>query len=95
MIDESTYKSTKQQPKLCKSDTKVYAYGANEKVLCLGNFRQLWKRQTKLRQRQFTLLRLEDLGFIEHVDGPTDWVSPIVVVPKPKSSLKKFVYALT
>ena len=65
------------------------------RVLCLGNLRQLWKRQTKLRQHRFTLLRLKDLDIIEHVDGPTDWVSPIVVVPKPKTSLKRFVYALT
>ena len=31
------------------------------------------------------LVRLEDLDIIEKVDGPTPWVSPIVVVPKPKS----------
>ena len=30
------------------------------------------------------LKRLEDLDIIEHVDGPTPWVSPIVVAPKPK-----------
>jgi uncharacterized protein YicC (UPF0701 family) len=28
------------------------------------------------------LQRLEDLDIIEQVDGPTPWVSPIVVVPK-------------
>ena len=31
------------------------------------------------------LQRLEDLDIIERVDGPTDWVSPFVVAPKPKS----------
>ena len=31
------------------------------------------------------LQRLEDLDIIEKVDGPTPWVSPIVVAPKPKS----------
>ena len=30
------------------------------------------------------LQRLEDLDIIERVDGPTPWVSPIVVVPKSK-----------
>ena len=30
------------------------------------------------------LQRLKDLDILEHVDGPTDWVSPIVVAPKPK-----------
>ncbi|KAK7111230.1 hypothetical protein V1264_010901 [Littorina saxatilis] len=30
------------------------------------------------------LQRLENLDIIEKVDGPTPWVSPIVVVPKPK-----------
>ena len=39
VMDEFTYKSIKQQPKLCKSDTKVYAYGANEKVSLLGKFK--------------------------------------------------------
>lgn len=31
------------------------------------------------------LKRLEDLDIIERVEGPTPWVSPIVVAPKPKS----------
>ena len=31
------------------------------------------------------LQRLEDLDIIEKVEGPTPWVSPIVVAPKPKS----------
>ena len=30
------------------------------------------------------LQRLADLDIIEKVDGPTPWVSPIVVVPKSK-----------
>ena len=30
------------------------------------------------------LKRLEDLDIIERVEGPTPWVSPIVVAPKPK-----------
>ena len=36
-------------------------------------------------QVEIELKRLEDLDIIEKVDGPTDWVSPIVVAPKPKS----------
>ena len=31
---------------------------------------------------------LRDLDIIEEVDGPTPWVSPIVVVPKPKNPEK-------
>jgi hypothetical protein len=31
------------------------------------------------------LKRLEELDIIERVDGPTPWVSPIVVAPKPKN----------
>jgi hypothetical protein len=31
------------------------------------------------------LKRLEKLDIIEKVDGPTPWVSPIVVAPKPKN----------
>ena len=31
------------------------------------------------------LARLEELDIIEKVDGPTPWVSPIVVAPKPKN----------
>ena len=31
------------------------------------------------------LKRDEELGVIERIEGPTPWVSPIVVVPKPKS----------
>ena len=30
------------------------------------------------------LKRLEDLDIIERVEGPTPWISPIVVAPKPK-----------
>ena len=37
------------------------------------------------KQVETELKRLEDLDIIERVDGPTDWVSPIVVAPKPKS----------
>ena len=42
-----------------------------------------------IRQQVETELQpLEDLDIIEHVDGPTDWVSSIVVAPKPKSKSK-------
>lgn len=37
------------------------------------------------KQVEIELKRLEDMDIIEKVDGPTDWVSPIVVAPKPKS----------
>ena len=171
-MDESTYKSMKQQSKLCKWDTKVYAYEANEKVSLLGRFQatvetsdeitsapfyvtkgksgnllsyttsvdlqvipeihslhlskaeqlfekypQVFKGIRKLKDTQIELhidpnvqpvtqpqrripfhirqqaeaelQRLEDLDIIDHVDGPTDWVSPIVVTPKPKSKSKE------
>ena len=31
------------------------------------------------------LEKLEEQGIIERVSGPTPWVSPIVVAPKPKN----------
>ena len=34
------------------------------------------------------LQRLEDLDIIEKIDGPTPWVSPIVVVPKPSGAVR-------
>ncbi|KAL8605547.1 hypothetical protein ACOMHN_031484 [Nucella lapillus] len=36
------------------------------------------------KQVEEEIQRLEDLDIIEKVDGPTPWISPIVVVPKPK-----------
>ena len=48
VMDESTYKSMKQKPKLCKSDTKVYAYGANEKVSLLGKFQTTVETSDKI-----------------------------------------------
>ena len=156
------------QPKLSKSDTKAYAYGADAKVTLLGKFQATVETESKLitapfyvtqgnsgnllsymasvdlqvipeihsletskvdylcqkyskvfagigqmkdtqiklffdpniqpvtqqnrripfhlrKQVEAELKRLEDLDIIERVDGPTDWVSPIVVAPKPKS----------
>lgn len=40
------------------------------------------------------LQRLQDLDIIEEVDGPTSWVSPIVVVPKPKNPENIRIYTL-
>ena len=37
------------------------------------------------------LRRDEELGVIERIEGPTPWVSPIVVAPKPKSPGKVHV----
>lgn len=37
------------------------------------------------KQLEEQLKRDEDLGVIERIEGPTPWVSPIVVAPKPKS----------
>ena len=168
VIDECTYKSMTNQPKLSKSDTKAYAYGADAKVTLLGKFQATVETESKLttapfyvtqgnsgnllsymtsvdlqvipeihsletskvdylcqkyskvfagigqmkdtqielfidpniqpvtqphrripfhlrKQVEAELKRLEDLDIIERVDGPTDWVSPIVVAPKPKS----------
>lgn len=36
-------------------------------------------------QLENDLIRLEKLDIIEKVDGPTPWVSPIVLVPKKKN----------
>ena len=168
VIDECTYKSMTNQPKLSKSDTKAYAYGADAKVTLLGKFPATVETEGKLttapfyvtqgnsrnllsymtsvdlqvlpvihsletskmdylcqkyskvfagigqtkdtqielyidlniqpitqphrripfhlrKQVEAELKRLEDLDIIDHVDGPTDWVSPIAVAPKPKS----------
>ncbi|XP_060556789.1 uncharacterized protein K02A2.6-like [Ruditapes philippinarum] len=38
------------------------------------------------KQVENELQRLEDLDIIEKVEGPTDWVSPIVLEPKPKTN---------
>ena len=53
MMDEPTHKSIKQQPKLCKSDTKVYAYGANEKVSLLGKFQATVEPSDKITSALF------------------------------------------
>ena len=48
-------------------------------------------RRIPFRQRKKVedeLQRQQDLDIIEEVDGPTPWVSPIVVVPKPKNPEK-------
>ena len=37
------------------------------------------------KQLEEQLQRDEELGVIERIEGPTPWVSPIVVAPKPKS----------
>ena len=37
------------------------------------------------KQLEEQLRRDEELGGIERIEGPTPWVSPIVVAPKPKS----------
>ena len=37
------------------------------------------------KQLEEQLQKDEELGIIERVEGPTPWVSPIVVAPKPKS----------
>ena len=34
------------------------------------------------------LLRLEKLDIIEKVEGPTPWISPILVVPRKNDSIK-------
>ena len=38
-----------------------------------------------VRQQLEELKRDEELGVVERIEGPTPWVSPIVVAPKPKS----------
>ena len=53
VIDEGTYKSMKYQPNLSKSDTKVYAYGANEKVSLLGKFQATVETESKMTTAPF------------------------------------------
>ena len=36
-------------------------------------------------QLEEQLRKDEELGVIERIEGPTPWVSPIVVAPKPKA----------
>ena len=43
------------------------------------------------KQLEEQLGRDEELGLIERIEGPTSWVSPIVVAPKPKSPGKVHV----
>ena len=45
------------------------------------------------KQLEEQLNKDEELGVIEKVEGPTSWVSPVVVAPKPKQSGKIRVYA--
>ena len=44
------------------------------------------------KQLEEQLRRDEELGVIERIEGPTPWVSPIVVTPKPKSPGKVRVF---
>ena len=37
------------------------------------------------KQLEEQLQRDEQLGVIERIEGPTPWMSPVVVAPKPKS----------
>ena len=53
VMDEFTYKPIKQQPKLCKSDTIVYAYGANEKVSLLWKFQATVETSDKITSARF------------------------------------------
>lgn len=53
VIDEHTYKSMTNQPKLSKSDTKVYAYGADAKVSLLGKFSATIETESKLTTAPF------------------------------------------
>ena len=36
--------------------------------------------------------RLNQLDIIEKVDGPTDWVSPVVIAPKKNGDIRICVY---
>ena len=40
------------------------------------------------KQVEAELKQLQDFDIIERVEGPTDWVSPIVVAPRPKPKSK-------
>ena len=44
------------------------------------------------KQLEEQLRRDEEVSVIERIEGPTPWVSPIVVAPKPKSPGKVRVY---
>ena len=63
-------------------DVKVTLYEDNSvSPVAQPHHRILYHMRKKVEEE---LQRLEDLDIIEKVDGPTPWVSPIVVVPKSK-----------
>ena len=65
------------------NDQKVTLYVDKDvKPVCQPHRRIPYHMRKKV---EAELQRLEDLDIIEKVDGPTPWVSPIVVAPKPKS----------
>ena len=67
VMDGSTYKSMKQQPKLCKSDTKVYAYGANEKVSLLGKFQALVETSDKITSAPFYVTKGKSRNLLSYI----------------------------
>ena len=65
------------------NDQKVTLYVDKDvKGVCQPHRRIPYHMRKKV---EAELQRLEDLDIIEKVEGPTPWVSPIVVAPKPKS----------
>ncbi|VDI68014.1 Hypothetical predicted protein [Mytilus galloprovincialis] len=97
VIDESTFENIKCKPKLSHADTKVFAYGSDKNLKLMGKFHATIETDHKIttapvripfhirKQVEAELEKLEKQDIIEKVDGPTPWVSPIVVAPKPKN----------
>ncbi|XP_060594467.1 uncharacterized protein LOC132748833 [Ruditapes philippinarum] len=81
---------------LCKKYQSVFTgmgemKGTKVKLYIDSNVQPVTKPHRRIpfhlrKQVEKELQRLEDLDIIEKVEGPTDWVSPIVVTPKPKSN---------
>ena len=76
VMDVSTHKSMKQQPKLCKSDTKVYAYGANEKVSLLGKFLATEETSDKIMSVQVNLTKGKSGNLLPHTTSVNLQVIP-------------------
>ena len=71
---------------------EVSPFPASDHKAHINRRAQNIKHKTEQKQKnkkKAELQRLKNLDIIEHVDGPTDWVLPIVVAPKPKSKSKE------
>ena len=76
VLDEKDYRALTYPLLLRQTKVKIHPYKSSESLTVLGKF------TTKVHVKQ--LKRDMELGVIERIEGPTPWVFPIVVAPKPK-----------